>query len=539
MAAIPGRYATLEISTDGNTFEPVGGIVDVTFNKEVAEVDITSLSSGGKGEYLHGREDCTIDLSCRLLEDNAGQAELIDAADDKEYFYWRFKTQSSTSRPRIGRGLVTSFAENGPLDDVASVDATIRCTALDIPDPALDLRFAETLSLTDQATGSNLVTFTRATSASYVGADGLIKYAAAGQPRFDHDPVTGESFGLLIEEQRTNLVTYSEGGWDFVAATIQSDISVSPSGELTADRVTTTSFGGVYKIVSSSSGQTVTCSAFVKYVSGVSNLNKFGFETLAGINVDAIVYFDFITGTVTSSTGPVESYSVTRYANGWFRVSVTATSTGNGSAVFVSYAPSGAVFDIWGAQIEVGAFPTSYIPTTTGAAVTRNTDEVYVTGTNFSSWYNSDEGTLFAQYQRPVAYGPIDYDGGWVVAISGSSLPGERIEILTNTYGSTDREEASVQTNGVYAPAVFPPSVPAQTETKMAISAKGHQASASRDGSVALDFSTGGMPIVNQITIGMFPLSIQLPIYKHNGTIKRLTYYNIRLNNAIIQGITL
>jgi hypothetical protein len=76
--------------------------------------------------------------------------------------------------------------------------------------PSLDLRFADSKSLTDAVSGQNLITFTRASSGTYVGSDGLIKTALADVPRFDHDPETGESLGLLIEEQRTNLLLSSD-----------------------------------------------------------------------------------------------------------------------------------------------------------------------------------------------------------------------------------------------------------------------------------------------------------------------------------------
>lgn len=45
------------------------------------------------------------------------------------------------------------------------------------------------------------------------------------------------------------------------------------------------------------------------------------------------------------------------------------------------------------AQLEVGSFATSFIPTG-AAAVTRNADIVTMTGANFSSWYNQSEGTF-------------------------------------------------------------------------------------------------------------------------------------------------
>jgi hypothetical protein len=55
---------------------------------------------------------------------------------------------------------------------------------------------------------------------------------------------------------------------------------------------------------------------------------------------------------------------------------------------------------VWGAQLELGSFPTSYIPTT-ASTVTRSADRASMTGTNFSSWYNSSEGTLFVDSEMP------------------------------------------------------------------------------------------------------------------------------------------
>ena len=75
--------------------------------------------------------------------------------------------------------------------------------------PSLDLRFAENKSLTDAVTGASLVTFTRASSGTFVGSDGVLQTAAIDVPRFDHNPTTGESLGLLVEEQRTNLLLNS------------------------------------------------------------------------------------------------------------------------------------------------------------------------------------------------------------------------------------------------------------------------------------------------------------------------------------------
>ena len=85
------------------------------------------------------------------------------------------------------------------------VAGTISQTVIEYPTirPTLDLNFAATKVLDDR------ITFTRDSIGTYVGEDGLIKYASNNVPRFDHDPITRESLGLLIEESRTNKVSNS------------------------------------------------------------------------------------------------------------------------------------------------------------------------------------------------------------------------------------------------------------------------------------------------------------------------------------------
>ena len=69
--------------------------------------------------------------------------------------------------------------------------------------PTLDLNFAATKTL------DRRITFTRDSVGTYIDENGLVKYASNNVPRFDHDFDTRESLGLLIEESRTNLFTYS------------------------------------------------------------------------------------------------------------------------------------------------------------------------------------------------------------------------------------------------------------------------------------------------------------------------------------------
>jgi hypothetical protein len=114
--------------------------------------------------------------------------------------------------------------------------------------------------------------------------------------------------------------------------------------------------------------------------------------------------FDLGAGTVTllaNATG-----SITAVGNGWYRCSVTVTTAAGATAPqarFVvgttSYQGDGfSGIYIWGAQLEAGAFPTSYIATV-ASQVTRSADAASMTGANFSSWYRADEGTIYGESQ--------------------------------------------------------------------------------------------------------------------------------------------
>ena len=103
--------------------------------------------------------------------------------------------------------------------------------------PSLNLNFARSRSLDPR------ITFTRASTATYVGRDGLIKTAGEDEARFDHDPDTLESLGLLLEESRTNLITYSQDFTNIVwqsannRATCDNTTGIDdPSGGTTASR---------------------------------------------------------------------------------------------------------------------------------------------------------------------------------------------------------------------------------------------------------------------------------------------------------------
>ena len=259
--------------------------------------------------------------------------------------------------------------------------------------PSLDLRFALAKKLDPR------ITFTRGSTGTYFGSDGIMRTAGVNEPRFDHDPVTGQSLGLLIEESRSNLFTYSviegtvgstptgfqpaAGASSGQSVVVSTDISLGPNGQSAKHTRGTSSDNNMGYIFSSglTVGQTY-CASIWLYIPP-SQAQKFAGKTI----------------TIPAETSPAVTYISlgsfnTNLVGVWQRAySVfTANSTGVG-IIPRTTAVAGSFFytDCW--QLEQGAFPTSYIPTT-ASTVTRSADNAQMTGTNFSSWYNSREGTI-------------------------------------------------------------------------------------------------------------------------------------------------
>jgi hypothetical protein len=394
--------------------------------------------------------------------------------------------------------------------------------------PTLDLNFAENRTLLDSVTGQNLITFTRASSGTYVDADGLIKTAANNVPRFDHNPVTGECLGLLVEEQRTNLMTASEAmhtsPWGPVAATVIANDGVAPDVTTTADKIISTGGGNFRSGISIANATTYTYSVFLKSIAGTGVISQVGFERFGSTPLAASVSVNLSAGTVTSNGAPVIASSITRYPNDWYRVSVTAKST-DATTTIVNYAAaSGNEFLVWGAQLEAGAFPTSYIPTT-AATVTRSADVASISGSNFSAWYRQDQGSLFVS-----ASAPQPSSGNRRIAFATDGTGNNRVGILFN---STNNPQLLSSASGTIT-ASIPSSV---TATGFVQSAAGYALddfAYAASGLLAGTDTSGAVPsTVDRLSIGS-----QDSVDRINGTIRRLTYWPTRLPNSTLQSIT-
>jgi len=258
------------------------------------------------------------------------------------------------------------------------------------------------------------ITFTRASNATFFDADGVLQTATTDAPRFDHDPATGASRGLLIEESRTNSIRNSQAGGSTNGVLGSGGVAptnwVVIDGGATAEVVGTgtaagffymdvkvsgtTSFttGAVYFETSTqvvaAKDQTWTGSYWAALIGG-SNTNITTFRA-AFLENDSSGVFLTSGNTNHSLTSSLVRYTGTR----------TLTEASTARVRFgIGWAHSSSVavdftLRIAAPQLEQGAFATSYIPTTTAAA-TRAADSAVVTP--ISSFYNASEGTLFAE----------------------------------------------------------------------------------------------------------------------------------------------
>ena len=233
----------------------------------------------------------------------------------------------------------------------------------------------------------------------------------ANIPRIDY---TGGGCGkLLLEPQRTNSVTFSEqfnnAAWSPTRATITANQIISPDGFANADLITDTAFTNNQNFTEQSiavSNANVTYSIFVK--KGSADFVSFGFFDNA--------FHGFVVNTttwaLTHTFGSASSFQAVNYGNGWYRLSMNKTAATNFifTSVAVQQNSTGANYNgtsslsayFWGAQVEVGSYASSYIPTL-GASVTRSADSASKTG--ISSLIGQTEGTIYVeeQYDASVA----------------------------------------------------------------------------------------------------------------------------------------
>jgi hypothetical protein len=366
----------------------------------------------------------------------------------------------------------------------------------------------------------------------------VLETAASGVARFDHNPTTFESLGLLVEQQSTNLLLQSENfslSWSLLRTT-NSITNISPVGTQTANQLVETTATGTHVAIQtiSKAASAITYTASVYLKAAGRNNAELRMSDQSGNGVRVVIDLSAGTTGTPSIFGTGVSAGVATIStvgNGWYRITLSGTSNSAttwshevyilDATLAVSYAGNGySGLFVWGAQLEAAAFPTSYIPTV-ASQVTRAADSASMTGTNFSSWYNQSQGSLYIDF---VAANPSSA----VVGIVSIGANNNYIDIRTGASLTSVTLNGGVQQTGITM-ATYSANTPFRGVTAYQ---SNDFAAAANGGTVGTD-SLGLVPTANTLylasTIGVIPSSC---------TIKKLSYYPIRLSNTNLQALT-
>jgi hypothetical protein len=353
------------------------------------------------------------------------------------------------------------------------------------------------------------VTFTRASTATFFDSAGVLTSAAVDAPRFDYDPSTLAAQGLLIEESRTNSLWYSEefgniAGWGTAgtAPTITTNSTTSPSGTLTADTITFAAADSRIQneaLLSFTAGLSYTITLYAKSVG--TSLNKI-----------RLALFD---GTQQNTS----DFTVSNTA--WTRLTVTfvaANTTAVGRMQIRNATDNLAnSLYIWGAQLEAGAFPTSYIPTTT-TALTRAADVASVN--TLSPWYNATEGTVSAEGLF------IDVGAGTAGVVSSGAAARYAYRSSSGVLRAFDGTTITTTANSTSVNSVFKVATGYTQNTSLSICL--NAGTVATAGTLAAAFTSG-----TSLVLGNVAASNPM-----NGYLRRVVFYPRRLSNAELQAIT-
>jgi hypothetical protein len=379
--------------------------------------------------------------------------------------------------------------------------------------PLFDLRLAENRSLVDAVTGASLVTITRAGSGTFTDSAGTLQTAATDVPRFDHNPATGESLGLLVEEARTNLMLQSEAfatTWTATSAFVSSNTTVAPDGTTTGDTITASSStaGRILQGIPFTGDGDKAISVWLKAGTAPTSIIRVDDSTAAFVS--RLVINITWTGGVASGLASLGTLQgIDAYPNGLYRirglaVGVVAANTNRYRIEPDSTNGTGSVI-AWGAQAENGAFSTSYIPTTTAAA-TRAADVASL----ISQAIANNIRTLYVEFRSPAS-------GTRGVVSLNDNTANEQVNVFTS---GTDPRLVVVD-GGVEQANINGGTVVANQRTRVAVRINANNFAISINGGAVVTDTSGTLPIVDRLMLGRTQASEYL-----NGTIARVIGWN-------------
>ncbi|KAA0572265.1 hypothetical protein FZ983_32355 [Azospirillum sp. B21] len=402
-------------------------------------------------------------------------------------------------------------------------------------DPCLDFVFSG-----PNAVPSGVIT---GSSGKWVtGPSGLLTFVPAGTAPIDFDPVTGSARGLLVEESRTNLLTYSQSlsnaVWSKTGATASDNVAAGPSGTTTAGKLSedaSTGAHSAYEAVSGLADNATLCSYFILKAAEVTRVIVSLMDK--GANTKGML-FDLSAGAVSSCNAngitDASACGIIKLGNGFYLCWV-ANSVGTGaftprcwlhlvSGSSVSYAgTAGRGVYVWHGQFEAGSFPTSPIPTTS-SPFTRAADVNTLLLSSVPGW-NPNEGTICVEAMALAAVPDT-----MIVGFDGGSF-GNSMYIMNS---GTAQISANVNVGGA-SQASLAANVTQTTMNKMAFSWKTNDFGFSVNGGAAATDTGGSIPSITSLHIGKAPWG---SFNYLNGTIRRITLFPRRLSNSTLQLLT-
>jgi len=427
--------------------------------------------------------------------------------------------------------------------------STARCSGLNMlatwgvstfPKPTLALDFAGATSLDSR------ITFTRGSTATFFNSSGVLQTASNDVARFDHDPATLAPLGLLIEEQRTNSIRNNTmvGAVAGTPGTLPTNWGIDTPGLTTSvigtgtsagityvdiklSGTTSNSYGNIFfetsTAIAATNAQTWAHSLWIAVVGGATtNITtiRHAFDQFS--NVPA--YLATIAGSniVSSVTGTLQRSSAALTTNNASTASVRPSLSllwSNGVAIDIT-------LRIGLPQLELGAFATSVIPTTT-TALTRNADVASMTGTNFSSWFNAAQGTVLCSATRQSSGQPYL----WMFSNGATASERYYLRYVTTEYQFIPRA-SGVDGAGAYVSAasalLTARHATAYVSNQNRISSNGFQ-----DGN-STKTVTSQPTSLDTLYLGSFTGTGSFL----NGTIQRLAFYPVALPDSTLQALT-
>jgi len=395
----------------------------------------------------------------------------------------------------------------------------------------------------------DLLTEVRATTATYVDRDRILKTAGVNVLRYQHDPLTGVPLGLLVEPAATNLLLRSQ---EFQTSWLRSgilafgsgsvaDAAIAPNGTNTMDMIVEDTANGshyIYQNITVVAGSTNTLSFFVKPASG----GRFVRAQMVSGSDGVRVHVDPSNGQITVAavnlgTGSGASARVVPYPNGVYRIELTGVCGPSGTTVAaqiilqnVSNSAAGYTGDgvsgvyVWGAQLEAGSAATSYIPTTSAAA-TRNADAITI-ATSLLPGDASVMGTLFVD--------------ALTLGTTGAT------QSLAELNDATNNERVNINIGSTLIPAIFLPdggvaqasaavgsAVAVGQVVRMAMSYRVNDVAWSRDGGAVGTDTSATMPTVTRLQLGASASGGAV-----NGIIRRVAWFSRDLADSELVALT-